>query len=70
MKYMRENGVGFRDDSIFCFEPEKSPLRPAGSWMHDGWARAFRLYTLPVVVETGHYCACDADGKWVPERLP
>lgn len=67
MKYARENGVGFRDDSIFCFRPEKTKLRPAGSWMHDGWARLFAP-TLPVIVETGHYCACAADGKWIPDR--
>ncbi|MBR4653068.1 MAG: beta-galactosidase [Kiritimatiellae bacterium] len=55
MKYARENGIGYRDDSIFCCGP-KTP------WRHDGWARLFAP-TLPVVVETGHYCG-RTDPEW------
>jgi hypothetical protein len=54
MAYCRENGIGFRDDSIFCFPPpEKNDFRPFDCWAHDKWARLFAP-TLPVVIETGH----------------
>ena len=58
MRYCREHGVGFRDDSIFCFDRDAY----AKGYMHDNWARLFAP-TLPVVVETGHYCGKD-DPEW------
>lgn len=48
MAYCRENGIGFRDDSLFC-------APPPDSWKHAHWARLFAPLT-PVVLETGH---CD-----------
>ena len=54
MRYCREIGIGFRDDSIFCFPPPgTNPKCPFKYWAHDGWARAFAP-KYPVVVETGH----------------
>ena len=54
MRYCRERGIGFRDDSIFCFPPPGTKKNcPFAYWAHDGWARKFAP-TLPVVVETGH----------------
>lgn len=67
MKYCRERGVGFRDDSIFCFSPKSK----FDGWAHDGWARLFAP-TLPVVVETGHYCGKAVETKnreWKYDRL-
>lgn len=62
MQYAREHGIGFRDDSIMCYKPEKF------SWLHDGWARLFAP-ALPVVIETGHYLMLDAMGYWRKDRL-
>ena len=68
MRYCRANGIGFRDDSIFCVDPPKC-------WVHTGWARQFAK-TLPVVVETGHHVRLDKAGggdfdieKWFPEKI-
>ena len=62
MQYARAHGIGFRDDSVMCYNPAKC------SWLHDGWARLFAP-TLPVVVETGHYLMLDAMGYWRKDRL-
>jgi len=70
MKYCRDHGVGFRDDSIFCF-PKKgtNPNCPFDCWAHDNWARLFAP-TLPVVVETGHYKGLGRDGdRWEADKL-
>lgn len=70
LAYCREIGVGFRDDSIFCF-PKKgtNPECPFDCWSHDGWARLFAP-TLPVVVETGHYTGPDdREGCWEKGRF-
>ena len=69
MAYCRENGIGFRDDSIFCFPPpEKNGFYPFDCWAHDGWARLFAP-TLPVVIETGHAVErCRTPERWKPER--
>ena len=61
MQYCRENGIGFRDDSIFCYKPPHY-------WKHDGWARTFAK-TMPVVIETGHYTIIGADGRWQTDKL-
>ncbi len=68
MSYARSLGIGFRDDSIFCWNPPRC-------WAHAGWARQFAK-TLPVVVETGHHVRLDKAGggdadiqKWVPEKI-
>jgi hypothetical protein len=54
MRYCREVGIGFRDDSIFCFPPKGTVKNcPFEYWAHDGWARKFAPKS-PVVVETGH----------------
>ena len=59
MQYMRANGIGFRDDSIFCFKGGgvdvsfKGVSKHYEYWCHDNWARLFAPLT-PVVVETGH----------------
>ena len=65
MQYCREKGIGFRDDSIFCF-PKKGSLKncPFEFWAHDHWARFFAP-KYPVVVETGHMpVICQHDWKW------
>ena len=62
MQYAREHGIGFRDDSVMCYKPEKF------SWLHDGWARLFAPMS-PVVIETGHYLMLDAMGYWRKDRL-
>lgn len=62
MRYAREHGIGFRDDSIMCYKPERF------SWIHSGWARLFAP-KLPVVIETGHYLMLDAMGYWRKDRL-
>ena len=54
MAYCREIGIGFRDDSIFCFPPKGTVKGcPFEFWAHDGWARKFAP-RYPVVLETGH----------------
>ena len=68
MRYCRENGIGFRDDSIFCFPiPGTNKNCPFAYWAHDGWARKFAP-TLPVVVETGHYTSVCGTPKWDDEE--
>ena len=68
MQYCRENGIGFRDDSIFTFPPpEKNKFHPFDSWSHDNWARLFAP-TLPVVVETCHYPYRLLTGQWDNEK--
>jgi hypothetical protein len=68
MKWCRDQGVGFRDDSIFCMGPEPGRDHPEGSWAHAHWARNFAPFS-PVVVEHGHYTMCHAHGRWVTERM-
>ena len=64
MRYCRENGIGFRDDSIFCFPPKGTVVNcPFAYWAHDGWARKFAP-TMPVVVETGHCPYLVGTPKW------
>ena len=64
MRYCREVGIGFRDDSIFCFPP-KGTLKhcPFEYWAHDGWARKFAP-RWPVVVETDHAPRVHGTPKW------
>ena len=66
MMYCRENGLGFRDDSIFTFPPP-SEEHPYRDWCHDNWARLFAP-TAPVVVETCHYPYRAATGQWNESR--
>lgn len=54
LAYAREIGIGFRDDSIFCYAE-----RP---WYHDGWSRKF-AETSPVVIESGHLRFVEREGK-------
>ena len=68
MAYARKLGIGFRDDSIFCYG------RPH-CWTHAGWARKFAKAS-PVVVETGHHVRLHkagggdaAEEKWFPEMI-
>ncbi|MBR4651754.1 MAG: DUF4832 domain-containing protein [Kiritimatiellae bacterium] len=61
MKKARDMGIGFRDDSIFCY-------RPPDYWTHAHWARNFAP-TLPVVIETGHYSIIGYDGRWNTDLL-
>ena len=69
MKFARELGIGYRDDSIFCMGPEPSPTSNVeGSWAHSHWARNFAPET-PVVIETGHWTMCQQRGRFVPSRL-
>ena len=64
MRYCRGKGIGFRDDSIFCFPPPGTSKNcPYEYWAHDGWGRKFAP-TLPVVVETGHYISVYDSPKW------
>lgn len=64
MQYCREIGVGFRDDSIFCFPPPGTqPNCPFAYWAHDGWARKFAP-KWPVIVETGHAPYLQDTPKW------
>ena len=64
MRYCREIGIGFRDDSIFCFPPPGTkPNCPFSYWAHDGWARKFAP-KWPVVVETGHSPHLFGSPKW------
>lgn len=66
MSYCRKLGMGFRDDSIFCFPPkddkERNPFGYDG-WCHDGWARLFAP-TAPVIIETGHCPYLIKTGRW------
>ena len=59
LKFMREQGIGLRDDSIMCSEH---------GWWHDHWGRLFAP-TLPVVLETGHITMCQDRGNWKRERI-
>ena len=69
MKFARELGIGYRDDSIFCMGPEPCPTSNVeGSWAHSHWARNFAPET-PVVIENGHWTMCEARGRWIPERF-
>ena len=64
MRYCREVGIGFRDDSIFCFPPKGTVKNcPFEYWAHDGWARKFAP-KWPVVVETGHCPHLVGSPKW------
>ena len=60
----RELGIGFRNDSVFCYGYRKPPC----SWTDGCWARLFAP-TLPVVIETGHYSMTQANGQWHSDRL-
>ncbi len=68
MVYCREIGIGFRDDSIFCFPPKGTHKNcPFEYWAHDGWARKFAP-KYPVVIETGHMPSImNVPGKWSTE---
>ena len=68
MKYTRELGIGYRDDSIFCMGPKVDNFAREGSWAHSHWARNFAPET-PVVIETGHWSMCKHVGRFLPERL-
>jgi len=68
MKHVRELGIGYRDDSIFCMGPETNSYAREGSWAHSHWARNFAPET-PVVIETGHLTMCREKGRFLPERL-
>ena len=59
LKYMREMGVGLRDDSIMCSQY---------GWWHDHWGPLFAP-TLPVILETGHFTMCAERGNWRKERI-
>lgn len=68
MAYARKLGIGFRDDSIFCYDPPDC-------WTHADWARKFAR-SSPVVVETGHHVRLHKAGggdtpieKWFPEKI-
>ena len=64
MRYCREIGIGFRDDSIFCFPPPGTRKGcPFAYWAHDAWARKFAP-KWPVVVETGHSPHLFGSPKW------
>lgn len=58
MRYARQLGIGFRDDSIMVESPSDTRKHKNGrslaSWYHDNWARIFAK-TSPVVVEHEHY---------------
>lgn len=49
LQYARSLGIGFRNDSVFCY-----PGKDALSWTDARWGRLFAP-TLPVIIETGHY---------------
>ena len=68
MRFAREQGVGYRDDSIFCMGPNTNNFAREGSWAHSHWARNFAPET-PVVIEAGHWTMCSAAGRWLPERI-
>ena len=68
LKWCREQGVGYRDDSIFCMGPQPGPRNPDGSWAHAHWARGFAPHS-PVVIEHGHVLMCEKSGRWVSERM-
>ena len=59
LQFMRENGVGLRDDSLMCSK---------FGWHHDHWGRLFAR-TLPVVLETGHIVMCSPRGNWRKDRI-
>ena len=60
MRYARNLGIGFRDDSIMCWNDPP--------WCHAEWAADNFAATLPVVVETGHWNLL-ADGRWDEKKL-
>lgn len=73
MRYARELGIGFRDDSIMVEAPSDTRRhqngRPLASWYHDNWARIFAK-TSPVVVEHEHYDLSNARKNcWKDEWL-
>ena len=68
MRWCREQGVGYRDDSIFCMGPEPAANHPDGSWAHSHWARAFAPHS-PVVIEHTHTLMSEASGLWVSSRM-
>ncbi|MGN0852493.1 MAG: DUF4832 domain-containing protein [Kiritimatiellia bacterium] len=69
MKFARELGIGYRDDSIFCMGPDPRPTyNVEGSWAHSHWARNFAPET-PVIIETGHWTIRCGKGQFRPERL-
>ena len=68
MAWCRAQGVGYRDDSIFCMGPEPAANHPDGSWAHSHWARSFAPHS-PVVIEHGHVLMCEHSGRWVTERM-
>ena len=68
MAYARKLGIGYRDDSIFCCGPDKTPERPEGSWWHSSWAQNFARGS-PVVIETGHWAREAALGRWMKDRM-
>ena len=57
--YLREQGVGLRDDSIMCSRQ---------GWWHDHWGRLFAP-VLPVILETGHVTMCSSAGNWRKDRI-
>lgn len=59
LKFMREQGVGLRDDSIMC---GRAP------WHHDHWGRLFAPHS-PVILETGHVTLCSSRGNWRKDRI-
>ena len=59
LRYMREMGVGLRDDSI---------LVDRCGWYHDHWGRLFAP-TLPVVIESEHVTMSAGRGNWKKERI-
>ena len=63
-KRARELGIGFRNDSVFCY----AYLKPECSWTDGCWGRLFAP-TLPVVIETGHWSMTKASGQWHADRL-
>lgn len=68
MRYCREAGIGFRDDSIFCLPaPGTRADCPFSYWAHDGWARKFAA-RAPVIIETGHAAVLQGSPKWNEEE--
>lgn len=62
MDYAAEQGIGLRDDSIFCVKRQPP-------WLHDDMAQRF-WPTLPVILEHEHWAISKAQGNWDPEILP
>ena len=68
LRWCREQGVGYRDDSIFCMGPAPGPRNPDGSWAHSHWARNFAPHS-PVVIEHTHTLMSEETGLWVTGRM-